>query len=187
MNHRADSGKKNLPGVALPPRNNKTCWLLSHTAARDKTRTAIKSLRCAQSLVFFEQREGESRNATLPRKPSRDSFRSRVAVISASRRARRANKRSPVAFAEPMPPSAEPRFARLPGPEFQGRNAAAALSLLRISSSWPLSAPAWCSSSQSWARCWSACRRGPDPARVPGGRTPCTAARAAPSSGSCRR
>jgi len=36
MNQRADSGKKNLPGVALPPRNNKACWLLSHTAARDK-------------------------------------------------------------------------------------------------------------------------------------------------------
>jgi hypothetical protein len=36
MNHRADSGKKNLSAVASEPRNNKTWRLLSHTASRDR-------------------------------------------------------------------------------------------------------------------------------------------------------
>lgn len=155
MNQRTDSGKKNLSGVALWPRNNKACWLLSHTASPQRDADPSET---PLARAFVRYLSNKRDNATLPRKPAGASFPSPGAVMAASLARRRVNKRSPVAVAKPT----------------------SALSLRWISF-WPPSAPAWWSS-QPWARCWSACRRGPRPARDRSGRTPGIAARAAPSS-----
>lgn len=167
MNQRGDSGKKNLSKVALRPRNNKACWLLSHTAHCDVTHELQQNAARAGNRALFEQ-QADRRN--LAAQTCRRLF-SEAGARNGCRPARHcANKTSPVAVA---------RLMLLPRPGFKtGTRFARDFSLRWISSS---SMPVW-SSSRPSARCWSACRRATRPARGRGGRTPGIAARAAPSS-----
>ena len=100
MNQRADSGKKNLSGVALRPRNNKACWLLSHTASQDRDAAPCETPLARAFVRFLSNKRDD---ATLPRKPAGDSFPSRTGRNYSKPAQRCANKTSPVAGAELMP------------------------------------------------------------------------------------
>jgi len=179
MNQRGDSRKKNVSRVALAPRNNESCWLLSHTARCDVTHKLLQNASRAGKRAFLEQRTGQH---NLAAQTSGRLFSVRRARNGRKPVRRRANKTSPVAVAKLMsrPERAGYAMARFPGLSgFKtGTRFARDFSLRWISSS---SRPVW-SSSRSSARCGSACWRATRPARGRRGRTPGIAARAAPSS-----
>jgi hypothetical protein len=119
MNHRADSGKKNLPAVASEPRNNKTCWLLSHTASRDQDTNRNETPFTPAIPRFFGSNAGKTECNLAAQTLSR-----LFSVERAGNCRRRphgeANKRSPEAGAQLMPAThmqgtpTRRRFALLP-------------------------------------------------------------------------
>jgi hypothetical protein len=119
MNHRADSGEKNLPAVASEPRNNKTCWLLSHTASRDQDTNRNETPFTPAIPRFFGSNAGKTECNLAAQTLSR-----LFSVERAGNCRRRphgeANKRSPEAGAQLMPAThmqgtpTRRRFALLP-------------------------------------------------------------------------